>query len=79
MIPLYGFRQGDTIGLLVLAEPEDTIAVLASKLQSAAQIRVPVRTSVRVQYLGRLLPQDETVASVGLQPLERFDVVDVAT
>jgi hypothetical protein len=36
MIPLYGFLEGDTIGLLILAEEGDTIAALAQKLQDSA-------------------------------------------
>ena len=60
MIPLYGFLQGDTIGLLVLAQPDDTAAVLCAKLQSAAAVRVA---------------PEATVAELALQPLERIDVV----
>ena len=47
MIPLYGFLQGDSIGLLVLAEESDTAADLAEKLQSAARIRVRDKASTR--------------------------------
>ena len=39
-IPLYGFLEGDTVGLLVLAEEGETILELARKLQDAASIRV---------------------------------------
>ena len=76
MIPLYGFRQGDCIGLVILAEPNDTIAILASKLQSAAQVRVRVSDRVRVIHRGRVLAPDDTVAHAGFTALERFDVVD---
>jgi hypothetical protein len=36
-IPLYGFLEGDTVGLLVLAEEGETILELA---RNAASIRV---------------------------------------
>ena len=39
-IPLYGFLEGDTVGLLMLAEEGDTVLALARKLQDAASIRV---------------------------------------
>jgi hypothetical protein len=46
MIPLYGFLEGDTIGLLVLADEEETLASLADKLQSAASVRVDRRRGI---------------------------------
>ena len=30
-IPLYGFLQGDTVGLVILAEEDDTLQALAQK------------------------------------------------
>ena len=39
-IPVYGFLEGDTLGLLVLAEEGETVLELARKLQDAASIRV---------------------------------------
>jgi toluene-4-monooxygenase system protein B len=78
MIPLYGFLQGDTIGLLVLARPDDTIGMLADKLQASAAVRVAPREHVSVLYQERVLDPDLTVGQVGLQPLERFDVVAAA-
>ena len=32
-IPLYGFLQGDTVGLLILADEGETVQTLARKLQ----------------------------------------------
>jgi Toluene-4-monooxygenase system protein B (TmoB) len=74
MMPLYGFLEGDTIGLLVLADEQDTIARLADKLQDAAALRVPRRASVRVWAHGGLLEPGLTVSAAGLQALDRFDV-----
>lgn len=74
MIPLYGFLQGDTIGLLVLASPDDSMAVLCAKLQAAARARVRAQNNPVAVYANRTLPAGATVADVGMLPLDRFDV-----
>jgi hypothetical protein len=75
MIPMYGFLQGDTLGLLVLAQPEDTAADLVAKLQSAAAVRVAPLDQARVRYKGQVLAPETTVLEAEMGPLERFDVV----
>jgi hypothetical protein len=75
MIPLYGFLEGDTIGLLILAQPDDTIAVLAEKLQNSAAVRIAPRARVTVMHDQRVLDPQITVARAGLTALDRFDVV----
>ena len=75
-IPLYGFLQGDTIGLLIVAEEQDTVQSLADRLQEAASIRVARKTNVRVVYKDRTLDPALTIAQAGLEPLARFDVVE---
>jgi hypothetical protein len=79
MIPLYGFLEGDTMGLLVLAQPDDTIATLAEKLQTSAAVRVARREAVTVLHGERVLDPASTVARAGLTALERFDVVAART
>lgn len=74
-IPLYGFLEGDTLGLLVLCEEADTVLELARKLQDAASIRVATHDNVEVVYNGKALDPGITVAQAGLQALDRFDVV----
>ena len=74
MIPLYGFLEGDTVGLLVLADGDDSIGALAQKLQAAARLRVAVDGPVQVIYGGKTLDPQSTVADNALQPLARFDV-----
>ena len=76
MIPLYGFLEGDTIGLLVFAEEGDTMADLARKLQKSASIRVATRERVRVLFRGRLLEPSLPLRDAGLEALDRFDVVE---
>jgi hypothetical protein len=74
-IPLYGFLQGDTVGLLILAEEDDAIQTLAGKLQDAASIRVARRDHVQVVYNDEIVDPALTVAQAGLQALDRFDVI----
>jgi hypothetical protein len=75
VIPLYGFLEGDTLGLLVLAQPDDTIAMLAEKLRASASVRVVLRGPVAVRHHERVLDPQSTVARAGLTALDRFDVV----
>ena len=73
-IPLYGFLEGDTLGLLVLAEEAETVLQLARKLQNAANIRVAHNDNVDFLCDGKAIDPGLTVAQAGLQPLDRFDV-----
>jgi hypothetical protein len=79
MIPLYGFLQGDTIGLLILAQPGDSMAALAEKLQTSAAVRIARREHMVVRWKDRILDGRLTVAQAGLTPLDRFDVVPAAS
>ena len=74
-IPLYGFLEGDTLGLLVLAEEGETVLELARKLQDAANIRVAYKDRIDLVYGGKAIDHGLTVAQAGLQALDRFDVI----
>ena len=74
-IPLYGFLEGDTLGLLVMAEEGETVQQLARKLQDAASIRVARNDKVDLIYNGKAIDPGLTVAQTGLQALDRFDVI----
>ena len=74
MIPLYGFLEGDTMGLLILAEPDDTAATLVEKVQASASPRVAPRAGLSVTWRGRRLDPDLTVAEAGMPALDRFSV-----
>jgi len=74
MIPLYGFLEGDTVGLLVLADGDDSVAEIARKLQTAARLRVAIEGPVTVLYDGKPVDPLTTVSDAGMQPLTRFDV-----
>jgi hypothetical protein len=74
-IPLYGFLEGDTLGLLVLAQEGDTVLELARKLQEAASIRVAHNDKIDLVYNGKAIDPGLTVAQAGLRALDRFDVI----
>ena len=74
-IPLYGFLQGDTVGLLILADEGDTLQSLAQKLQDAASLRVARRDRVQVIYNDKAMDPAITIAQAGFQALDRFDVI----
>jgi hypothetical protein len=75
MIPLYAFVRGDTLGLVVLADEDETVASVASRLQAAASLRVAIRPCVRVLVEGREASPDATMASLGIRPLDRIDLI----
>lgn len=74
-IPLYGFLQGDVLGLMILAEEDETVCALAERLQDAASLRVAHTQNVTVLYHGNVLDPRLTLREAGLTSLERFDVV----
>ena len=74
-IPLYGFLEGDTIGLLILADEHDTVDSLAGKLQEAASLRVAPSQNIHVLFREETLDPGTTLAQAGMKPLDRFDVV----
>jgi hypothetical protein len=75
LIPLYGFLRGDTLGLVLLVHDDQTIADVAACMQQAAAPRVAPVEHVAVYFAGRQLALEATVASAGLQPLDRVDIV----
>ncbi len=77
MIPLYGFLQGDSLGLLILAREDDTMARLAERLASAAELRVAPLQAPCVVVAGRTLDPEMTVAAAGLTALDKFEVREV--
>jgi len=74
LVPLYGFLQGDSLGLVVLAQDHQTIAQLGADVQRAACMRVQPRRQSRVFSGGRELDPGSTVAAAGLSALDRIDV-----
>ena len=74
-VPLYGFLQGDTVGLLILADDSDTLEALARKLQLAASLRVAGKDHVQVIFQEKTMVPTLTIAQAGFQALDRFDVI----
>jgi toluene monooxygenase system ferredoxin subunit len=73
-LPLYGFLEGDTVGLLIDADKNESIASLAGKLQEAASIRVMPRPEVQLVYQGKIIDPALTVSEAGFTAFDRFDV-----
>ena len=75
MIPIYGFLEGDTIGLLIFAYPNETVHDLINKVQKAAALRVQPKNDMTLVYKDQLMDLNSTVTQMGIQPLEHFFVV----
>ena len=73
-VPLYGFVEGDTLGLLVLARPEMTVREVIAKLSDAASPRVDPRGPWELVARDRVVPLDETIADLEIDALERVDL-----
>ena len=73
LVPLHGFAPGDTLGVLVLARSDDTIAVLAASLAEAVAVRRGFSGELRVRKGNTILPSSQTVAAAGLSALDRID------
>ena len=73
-LPLYGFMEGDTIGLLILADEQESVRSLAGKLREAASLRVDLGGNMELVYRGNVLDPDSTLAEADFKPLQRFDL-----
>ncbi|MGC4093916.1 MAG: toluene-4-monooxygenase system B family protein [Polyangiaceae bacterium] len=74
LIPLYGFVEGDSIGLLVLAHDDMPIADVADRLRNAARLRVTRPDAYDLYHEGKRLPPQLTVAELCLEALMRIDL-----
>jgi hypothetical protein len=74
MIPLYGFLEGDTLGLLMLAQPETKLSALAEQLCAAARMRADLGPNVRILIDGVELDPELSVGDANITALQRFDV-----
>jgi hypothetical protein len=75
LVPLYGFLEGDTIGLVVLIHDHETVGEAGKRLQQAASVRVAPTARAGVFHNGKRLDADWTIGRAGLTALERIDVV----
>jgi hypothetical protein len=74
MIPLIGYVQGDTLGVLVFAYGSDTPAKLAERTQTCAAVRVVPFDGAVVLHYGIALRGRAPLSARGIQPLDRIDV-----
>jgi hypothetical protein len=74
MIPLYGFVEGDTLGLIVLADDAETLDDVATKLRSAARLRAELEDPIEIVVNDRVIDPASIVAQAELRPLDRIDV-----
>jgi hypothetical protein len=74
MIPLYGFLEGDTIGLLVLAGENEPLHEVAGKLRASARLRAEIAGPIQLVFRGQALDLATTVTQAGLSALDRIDV-----
>lgn len=75
LVPLYGFLKGDTLGIVVLVHDHQKVREVAETLQKAAASRVRPGARASVLLRGNRLDPEATVAEVGLEALDRVDVV----
>jgi hypothetical protein len=73
-LPLYGFIEGDTIGLLIVADEQESVRSLAAKLRDAASLRVDGSCYTDVVYQGNVLDPDCTLTEADFKPFQRFDL-----
>lgn len=76
-VPLYAFIEGDTLGLLLLAQEGDSIADLIALGRRSARVRVAEGESVLpwiAVHQGNVLAPELTVHQAMLEPLARVDI-----
>lgn len=74
MIPLYAFLEGDTLGLLLLARPEESCGKLVDKMLMMARTRVQPSGAYALWFGGKRIASEVTVSALKLSALDRVDV-----
>ena len=75
LVPLHGFLEGDTLGLLVLVHDHQPVRDIATSLQQAATPRARGGARGSVYFRGTRLDDDQTIRDSGLEALDRVDVI----
>jgi hypothetical protein len=75
ILPLYGFVEGDVLGLLVVVHDNETVGDLAKKLLEAAAVRTGKYEKGDVFFKRQRLDPTAAIGRVGLSALDRVDVV----
>jgi Toluene-4-monooxygenase system protein B (TmoB) len=74
ILPLYGFVEGDTVGVLILADKEESVESMARKLREAVTLRVDASDDMEVVYQGVVLDPLITLGQAHIAPLQRLDL-----
>ena len=75
VVPLYGFVQGDTLGVVVLGRLDGTVRDLGEDLLRATAVRVRRRPAFAIVFGDRRLEPAAPLNTLGMQPLDRVDLV----
>lgn len=75
VLPLYAFVQGDTLGVVVLGRLDETASDLGENLLRATGVRVKRRGPFRIIWGERPLELAAPLRTLGMQPLDRVDLV----
>jgi hypothetical protein len=73
-IPIYGWVQGDSVVVVVLAREEQTVGELTTQLCRAASVRVAESSSAYASRGGQRLDPDLLLPAAGIEALDRIDV-----
>lgn len=73
-LPLYAFVEGDTTGVLILADEKETVQSLITKVRDAVDLRVEPNGEMDVIYRGAVLDPALSLADAQFAPLQRFDL-----
>ena len=75
VLPLYGFVQGDTMGVVVLGRLDATVADLGADLLRAVGVRLNRQGPYQLRAGARRLDPEATLRTAAMEPLERIDLV----
>ncbi len=75
VLPLYGFVQGDVMGVVVLGRLDGTVAELGANLLRAVGVRVDPRGPYHLRAGARRLDPEAALRTQAMQPLDRIDLV----
>lgn len=75
VLPLYGFVQGDTMGVVVLGRLDATVADLGADLLRAVGVRVAERGPYQLMAGARPLDPSAMLRMLAMEPLQRIDLI----
>jgi hypothetical protein len=66
--------EGDTIGVVIVADEHESVQSLMAKLRDATSLRTRVAPEMELVYNGIVLDPATTLTKADFVPLQRFDV-----